>query len=167
MLPLIRTLVDITLLRQGPEAIPNSWILLWMCIGLWISALFATLALLGNFGATDAWISLASGVFAAACYVAVLAATGYGSRGVPTLAALIGCGAVIWYLQLAALVLLTPALGSRIAWMVAFVALVWSVPVKGNIIARAINWHWYAGIVVAFSIFLLQLAFTQSLSPET
>lgn len=167
LLPLIRTLVDITLLRKGPEAIPNSWILLYMSIGFWMLALLSTIALIANYGADDAWISIGSAILAAVCYVFVLIGTGYGSRGIPTLVALVGCGAIIWFMQLASIVLLTPILGGRNAGLVAFVVLVWSVPVKGNIIARAINWHWYAGIVVAFSIFLLQLAFTQSMSPET
>ncbi len=166
LLPLIRTLVDITLLRKGPEAIPNSWILLYMSIGFWMLALVSTVALIANYGADDAWISISSAALAAVCYLFVLVAMGYGSRAIPTLAALIGSGAVIWFMQLASIVLLGPVLGSDRAGLVAFVVLVWSVPVKGNIIARAINWHWYAGIVIAFSIFLLQLAFTQFMSPE-
>ncbi len=166
MLPLIRTLVDITLLRKGPEDIPYSWVLLHMCIALWMLALLATAALITNFDATDAWVSLASAIVGAICYVVVLSATGYGGRAVQTLAALIGCGAVISFTMLAEIVLFTPFLGRDIASLIAFVVLVWSVPVKGHIIARAINWHWYAGIVIAFSIFLLQLAFTQSMTSE-
>ena len=65
MLSLIRTLVDITLLRKGPEDIPYSWVLLHMCIALWMLALLATAALITNFDATDAWVSLASAIVGA------------------------------------------------------------------------------------------------------
>lgn len=167
LLPLIRTLVDITLLRRGPDAIPNSWVVLYMSLGLWVATLLATVAMIEQFDARDAWVGLGSGIVGWTCYVLVLIGLGFGARGIPTLAAIIGSGAVISFLMLASHVILTPILGSRIADLVTFFVLVWSVPVKGNIIARAVNWHWYAGIVIAFSIFLLQLAFTQSMSPQT
>ncbi len=166
MLPLIRTLVDICLLRRGPEDIPASWILLYMSMALWLLAMFMTLGLLANYGANEAWLSVGSAIVGAICYVFVLVASGYGSRGVPTVTAIVGCSAIIWFAQLAVIVILNPIDGGRIGGLVSFVVLIWSVPVKGHIIARAINWHWYAGIVVAFSIFLLQLAFTQSMAPE-
>ncbi len=167
LLPLIRTLVDITLLRKGPEAIPNAWVLLYMSFGLWIATLLGTVGLIEQFDANNAWVGLGSGIVGWSCYVVVLIGLGFGARTIPTLTAIVGSGAVISFLMLAAHVTLTPTLGSRIADLVTFFILVWSVPVKGNIIARAVNWHWYAGIVIAFSIFLLQLAFTQSMSAQT
>ena len=167
LLPLIRTLVDITLLRKGPEAIPNSWVLLYMSVGLWLLALLATVGLIANFDASNAWVGLGSGIVGWTCYVLVLVGLGFGARTLPTLSAIVGSGAIISFLMLLAFVILTPTLGSRIADLVAFFVLVWSVPVKGNIIARAINWHWYAGIVIAFSIFILQLVFTQYMSSQS
>ena len=44
VLPLIRTLLDITLLKKGPDALPRSWIVLYLTIGLWLLALLVTAA---------------------------------------------------------------------------------------------------------------------------
>ena len=149
MQKLLQTLFDITLLRRGPEDIPHSWIVLYLCTGLWLTALFATMLMLQNFAANDAWVSLGSAVVGVFCYAVLLAIAGFNARLLQTVSALIGCGALISFGMLAVLVMMTPFLGRNIANLGAFLLLVWSVPVKGHIIARAINWHWYAGIVAA------------------
>ena len=46
LLPLLRTLFDITLLRKGPDNIPSSMILLLLAIGLWLFSSLAVLALM-------------------------------------------------------------------------------------------------------------------------
>jgi hypothetical protein len=100
------------------------------------------------------------------CYVFVLALSGHSSRSLQTLAALIGVGAIITFAMLAELILLTPFLGADLANLGAILVLFWSVPVKGHIIARAIERHWYLGIVIAMFIFVLQFAFSSTLTPE-
>lgn len=164
---LLQTLFDITLLRRGPEDVPHSWLVLTLCIGFWFAALLVTALMLQNFDTMDAGIAIGSATLGALCYVFLVAIKGFGARLLQTLSALIGCGAIISFAMLAVLVLVTPFLGQNIANLGAFLLLVWSVPVKGHIIARAINWHWYAGIVIALSIFLLQLAFTQAMTPRS
>ena len=49
LLPLVRTLFDITLLRKGPDSIPASGILLLLVIGLWLFASLAILALIEQY----------------------------------------------------------------------------------------------------------------------
>ncbi len=166
MFALTRTLLDITLLAKGPEEIPRSWIPLYMSIALWLFALLAMMAMLVNYGSQDAWRSIASTALGLFCYGVVLGWRGVLHRAVPTMAALIGVGGLITLIVLAELILFTPLLGSRVAVLIAQVTMMWSIPVKGHIIARAINWPWYAGIVIALSIYLLQLAFSESMSPE-
>lgn len=167
MQKLLQTLFDITLLRRGPEDLPHGWLVLYVCVGLWLLALFATTVMIPNFTVPDAWISAGSAGVGIGCYVAVLGITGFGARLLQTLSALIGCGALISFAMLALLVLMTPFVGQNFANIGAFLLLVWSVPVKGHIIARAINQHWYAGIAIALAIFLLQLAFTQALASRS
>lgn len=167
MQALLQTLFDITLLRRGPEDVPHSWLMFYICAGLWLLALLATLMMVQNFGARDAWIATGSAIVAALCYVVVVAITGFQVRLLQTLSALIGCGALISFAMLVILVLMTPFVGQNIANLGAFLLLVWSVPVKGHIIARAIDRHWYAGIAIALAIFLLQLAFTQVMTPRS
>ena len=43
--------------------------------------------------------------------------------------------------------------------------LLWSVPVEGHIIARAIDRFWYVGLVAASTVFIVQLFLLASLSP--
>lgn len=167
MQALLKTLFDITLLRRGPEDLPFSWLVLYLCVGLWLLALFATLVMLTNFAARDAWIAIGGAIAGIACYVVILTVLGFSGRLLQTISALIGCGALISFAMLALLVLMTPFVGPNIANLAAFLLLVWSVPVKGHIMARAIDRHWYAGIAIALSIFLLQIAFTQAMTPAS
>ncbi len=166
MLPLIRVLFDITLLRNGPEDIPRSWLMLYLCVGLWVLGLVVTTVLIENFNTAEAWIGLASWVLGLICYVVILIFMGYSNRSLQTVAAIAGVGAIISFAMLAELVLLTPILGSNLANFGAVLILFWSVPVKGHIIARAIERHWYIGIVFATSVFALQFAFTSTLTLE-
>ena len=53
VLPLIRTLFDIALLRKGPDAIPRSSLLLLMAVGLWLFSSLAGLALIDRFEEAD------------------------------------------------------------------------------------------------------------------
>ncbi len=164
MLPLIRTLLDIILLKKGPEDLPRSWLVLYLCVGLWVFALLAMTALLQNFSTDEAWVALSSWVLGLFCFALVLAFSGQSGRGLQTVAALAGVGAIISLVMLAELVFLTPFLGGNIANLGAILVLLWSVPVKGHIIARAIERHWYIGIVIAMSVFVLQYAFTSALT---
>lgn len=166
MQKLLQTLFDITLLRRGPEDIPHSWVVLGFSTALWLMALFATVVMVQNFSSTDARVSIGSAAVGIFCYAVLIAIAGYNARLLQTASALIGCGALISIAMLAVLVLMTPFLGQNIANLGAFLLLVWSVPVKGHIISRAVNWHWYAGIAAALTIFLLQLTFTQSMTPR-
>ena len=166
MLPLIRTLFDIALLRKGPEDIPRSWLLMYLSTALWLFAIFTAAALIENFDVRDVWIAIVSLVIGVSCYVGVLLVAGHSSRALQTVSAIIDCGALISLAQVADLVLFTPFLGAALTDVVAWLLLFWSVPVKGHIIARAMGSHWYAGIVIAMAIFLLQFTFTSAVTPE-
>lgn len=167
MRPLIRVLFDITLLRKGPEDIPYSWLLLNFCVGFWLIALGATTVMIQGFNALDAWIAIASAFISITCFAALLLFFGRAERVVQTLSAMIGCGSLISIAMLVELVLMTPFVGANIANLGAIIVLFWSVPVKGHIIARAMDWHWYPGIVLAMAVFVLQFAFTTTISPES
>lgn len=165
MLLLLRTLYDITLLRKGPEDIPCSWLLLAATVALWLFAAVVTLVLIDYFTRTDFAIAVLSAVIGVGCYTGVLSLTGYGRRFLQTASAIIGCGALISIASVAGIVLFTPFLGNQLASIGAMIVLFWSVPVKGHIIARAIDRHWYAGIVIATAVFILQVAVTAAITP--
>ena len=166
VLPLIRTLLDITLLKKGPDALPRSWIVLYLTIGLWLAALLVTAAFIERFRAGQAAVAIAVAVVGAACYLGVLVLTRRLDRGLQTLSAIVGTGALISFALVAELVLLTPLIGAVAADFGAIIIVFWSVPVKGHIIARAIDQHWFAGIAIAMAVFILQVALSEALTTE-
>ena len=145
---------------------PHSWLVLCMCTAFWLIGLLAMTILIQNFNSYEAGVGFASWVLGLVCYIVVLVFSGRGSRSLQTVAALAGVGAIISFAMLAELVLMTPFLGSNLANLAAVLVLFWSVPVKGHIIARAIERHWYIGIAFAMSVFILQFAFTSTMTPE-
>ena len=156
MIPLIRTLFDIVLLRKGPDAVPHSGLLFVMVLGMWLFSSLVGLVLIDRFDENDFFLGLFSGIVGIACYSVVVVLGGYSSRLLQTITTLIGCGALIFLAFVAEYVLFRPFMGERITGLIANLILLWSVPVEGHIIARAINRHWYIGILVAIAVFALQ-----------
>ena len=167
VLPLVRTLFDITLLRKGPDSIPVSGILLLLVIGLWLFASLAILALIEQYDERDFIIGLYTALAGVVAYTVILVVAGHASRAMQTITAILGCGAVISLAFVAEFVLFTPFLGPTVTGIVAQLILLWSVPVEGHIIARALGRHWYVGIVIAIGVFVLQYVIYSAMSPAT
>lgn len=156
MLPLVRTLFEIVLLRKGPDSIPRSAVLFIMIVVLWFFSSLVVLALIEQFDESDFLLGLFTALVGILCYAAVVVISGHASRVLQTVSAVLGCGALISLAFVAEFVLFTPFLGQSISGIVAQLILLWSVPVEGHIIARAIDRHWYVGILIAISVFILQ-----------
>jgi len=156
VLPLIRTLFEIVLLRKGPEDLPRYWFLLVLILALWLFSALSILALIERFDESDFFLGLFSGAVGVLCYGSLVVLSGKPERVMQTISAVIGCGALISFAFLAEYVLLLPLLGEITTGLIANLILLWSVPVEGHIIARAIDRHWYIGILVAIAVFALQ-----------
>jgi len=143
VLPLIRTLFDIVLLRKGPEDIPRSAILLLMSLGLWLLA-------------ADFLNETFSLLLAVIFYSAVVVIAGHGQRVLQTITAIVGCGALLALSFTAVFVFLGQFVGAIALELIVYLYLMWSVSVEGHIIARAIDRHWYIGILIALAAFALQ-----------
>jgi hypothetical protein len=156
VLPLIRTLFEIVLLRKGPDAIPRSAVLLALIVGLWLFSSLAALALINQFDESDFFLGLFSGMVGVLCYAALVVVSGHAARLLQTISAILGCGALISLAFVAEYVLFLPLLGPVPTGLIANLILLWSVPVEGHIIARAIERHWYIGILIAITVFALQ-----------
>jgi len=92
-------------------------------------------------------------------YGAVIFAFGHSRRIVRALTCIIGCGAILTFLFVAEFVFFQPFLGAAVAADIAILIVLWSVPVEGHIISRAIQQHWFVGIAIAIAAFILQLGF--------
>ena len=95
LLPLVRTLLDITLLRKGPDAIPVSGMLLLMAIGLWLLSSLSVLSLIDQYDERDFIIGLYTALAGVVAYTVILVLAGHASRAMQTITAILGCGAVI------------------------------------------------------------------------
>ena len=167
MLPLVRTLFDITLLRKGPDSIPASGILLLIVVGLWLFSSLSILSLIEQYDERDFIIGLYTALAGVIAYTVILVMAGHASRSMQTITAILGCGALISLAFVAEFVLLMPLLGPRTTGILAQLILLWSVPVEGHIIARALGRHWYIGIVIAIGVFVLQYVIYSAMSPAT
>lgn len=158
----IKTLFAIVTLREGPDAIPHSWLLLNAATVMWFLPLLAAAVVVPGFGGAAVAASVASWALSLACYAAVIALAGYPSRLLQALTAIIGCGAIIFVAQVAGLVTISVLFGAAVAELVILLLLFWSVYVKGHIVSRTIGRDWYVGLVIAIAVFLLQYAFSKA-----
>ena len=163
--PLLKTLLDIIFLRKGPEAIPYSNVLAGLIVAFWLmSSVVVSLMLQGSDGSSF-FRSLIISMIAIAAYAAVLVLAQKTRRMLQTFSAILGCGALISLAAAAGVVIFSYVLDETWAALIALLIIFWSVPVEGHIIARAIDRHWYVGIVIAGLVFVLQLYIELSIMP--
>ena len=161
---LLKTFYDIILLRKGPEDLPSSVVLLAVAALLWCLTFTLAYIAFDWLDSTRLVVAAAASLLAIGAYQFLLLITGRSARTLQTQTALIGCGSVISLVYIALLVL-SGRFGQQVAIVLEIVAQLvslWSVPVKGHIIGRAIDVHWYVGIGIAGAVFILQYLFTSS-----
>jgi hypothetical protein len=164
LLPFLQTLFDIALMRKGPEHIPRSVVVLIMAVLLWLFARLATLALIRGSNEQIFVVEFFSAFFAICLYAAVLVLARKNSRLLQTITAIIGVSAVMRVVYLIANALLLPFLGAGFMPIFVIATILWSISVKGHIIASAMERHWYAGLAVALVVTIGQIAFELSVS---
>ena len=173
MLALLETFFDIVRLRKGPDAIPYSWPVCFLALFLWLLAGLVMTMITPELDDADFLYGTFTGVVGLATYAAIVVANGQTPRLLQTLTAILGCGALISFMFVAGNALLPPLfsvvpfLGQNVVSVVATLILLWSIPVEGHIIARAIDRHWYLGIAVAMAVFLFQLYLYAAMNPNT
>jgi len=146
--------------------VPNSLFVLFFAIGLLFFATFCSTVLIKSSASDSILLSLLTSMLGYVIYAVVLAVSGFSRRFVQTIAAIMACGSIITVLMVFAFVMFTPFLGANFASIIATLILFWSVPVKGHIIARAIERHWYLGIVISMTIFVLQYGIYSALTEQ-
>jgi len=166
LLLFLKTLLDIALLRRNPGHIPRSWLSLLLTALLWLLAVVFSMSLLFGLSVQRLTLEIELLLFALAFYAGVLVLGGRRHRLLQTVAALLGAGAMTVF----GLVLLTFLLlalagqpGIRIA-VTTFI--VWSVSVKGHIIASALDRRWLFGAVLASVVFAVQMAISNTFQAQ-
>ncbi len=156
MLLLLKTFAEIIALRKGPDAVPASWIVFSVALALMMLSSFAAVAFVGVREGHDyslAFLAYAAGI---AFYAGIVLLFGHGGRMLQALSSIIACGSLITLAFVAEFALLSPLLGRGGAGLIATLIIFWSVPVEGHIMARAIDQHWFIGIVIAMIAFIMQ-----------
>ena len=156
LLPFLKTLFDIALLRKGPQHIPRSIALLLLSIALWLFAVLTQITLIAQIDEAHFGLEVFSALIGVTCYSMVVVGFSQAPRLTQTITALLGCGALLALVFAVAYVLLeffgSPILVMLVVWTI----VLWSIAIKGHIIATTINRHWYIGLAIAVGIFVLQ-----------
>lgn len=154
---LLRTYLEIIALRKGPDAIPSSWLVLLVSLamlgGFWVLQVNAV----DGLSSSQIVAALVGYALALAFYGTVVFLSGFGRRVLPAISTIIAVGSILSALALLESVLLGPLLGREVATDVATLIWFWSVPVKGHVMARTIQQHWFVGITIAMSAFILRI----------
>jgi hypothetical protein len=166
LLPFLKTLIDIALLQKGPEHIPRSVILLVLAIFMWSVAALSAMLLIDHFDEGDFTLEIFSVLIAVASYSAVVLGARQGARLTQTMTAILGCGALMTMIIVACYALLLPLVGPPLMTILVWVILLWSLSIKGHIIAHTIERHWYLGLAIAVSVFILQSVAIKLVFPE-
>jgi len=167
VLALIETLFDIIRLRKGPDAIPHSTVLFVVIVAFWLFAGLIMTLLTAELDERDFVLGTITGIAGLLCYTAIVVLSGKRARLMQTVMALLGCGALLSLIFVAGNVFLTPFLSENISNLIVTLILLWTVPVEGHIISRAVDRHWYVGVVAAMAVFVFQLILYSAMDPTT
>ena len=164
LLPFLKTLLDIVLLRKGPQHLPHSLIMLGMAIGLWVVALLVSITLIDYVDESSFFSELAWAIVVLSIYSTLVYVAGFADRILQTITAIIGCGALLSVLYAVVYSGLGPLLGRAFLELMVYGFVLWSLSIKGHIIATAISTRWYLGALIAAAIFVGQLVVSTMLS---
>lgn len=165
VLSLIRTIFDIILLRKGPEAMPRAPVIFFIAVALWLLSSIGAWVTVDGYTGNTFLVGLLISFVGFIIYALLINAAGKADRIRQSLSAIIACGAVISCAVLFAEAVLPLFLGREQVSAIITIMLLWSVPVEGHIIARAIDRLWYVGLAAASTVFIVQLFLLASLGP--
>jgi hypothetical protein len=164
VLTLLKTFVDIIALRKGPDSVPSSWIVMHITLLLMVTSAWVVTIAIDTEEPID-YVQTFLGYALGICfYAAIIYLRGQSARMLPAISSIIGCGSIISFLFAAEVVIFRPLVGADEALVIAYMILLWSVPVEGHIMARTINSTWLAGINIAILALVMQVGLQSALS---
>ena len=165
VISLILTIIDIILLRKGPEALPRAPVIFVLVVVLWLLSSLGAWITLDSYSGNTFLLGLLIAAVGLIIYALLLNSAGKAERIRQSVSAIIGCGAVISFSVLLVQAVLPNFLSEDHVSAIVTVMWLWSVPVEGHIIARAIDRPWYVGLIAATTVFIVQLFLLASLGP--
>lgn len=161
MIALLRTYMDIIALRKGPDSIPASWLVFGISLGL-LALAWLVQAMLIELPAAGVLAALIAYAMALAFYSAIVFLFGFPARLLQMLSTLIACGSIVAILSAASGILFGQLLGAAAGNSISTLVFFWSVPVKGHVVARTIEKHWFFGVGIAMLAFILRFGIETS-----
>lgn len=165
LLVLLKTLLDIALLRRGPDALPAASLVVVLTLGLWVAALALLILLVPGVAVQHLDTAVLAWAVSVALFALVVVVAGFSYRLNQTLAAIVGTSAVILMTQVVVLAAVRPVAGEGVAELLVNLLLFWSVFVKGSIVAQAINVHQLAGVGISIAVYVIRLYLSTTLAP--
>lgn len=155
MIALLKTYLDVIALRRGPDAVPASWLVLAFSVAL---LMLAWVTQLRQAGAPLSGVApaLLAYLVALAFYAAVVVFFGYPARLLQMFSTLIACGSILAILSAASAILVGALLGTVVGNLLSLFVFLWSIPVKGHIVARTVGKHWFFGVAIAMLAFMIR-----------
>ena len=87
---------------------------------------------------------------------------GFRQRVLQMISAIVACGALLAIVSATISLILRPIAGLPVAVSLGTLVWFWSVPVKGHIVARTVQKHWFFGIGIAVLAFTLRFGIERS-----
>lgn len=165
VLTLVATLLDIILLRKGPDAIPRSFILFFVTVAMWLASGILLTIFIEEFDIADLRTGILTAIFGWMCYAVLLNISRKSTRLLQTISSSAGCGALLMVAFVVGNKILEPLFGADQADFAAYLVLMWSLVVEGHIISRAIDRSWFAGFMIASAVFILQIYLDTAINP--
>jgi len=165
VLTLFKTLVQIILLRKGPEYIPHSTVLLVIVVALWLLVGVVDVMVVEAYTSSDLLMDMVLALVGLGFYVIIVANFGRSARLARCVTAILGCS-IVFSVVLSGGRLVLPLLltDSEIDWISQLIWF-WSIPVEGHIIARTIERPWFIGFLIALAVLFAQLQLFVFLKP--
>jgi len=143
---LLKTVFDILLLRKGPDSLPRSWAVFYAALGSSVlMSMIATVIVFPDVVPMHDVTALLA-VLNVTFYFLVLYGAGYPARALQSLTAVLSVDAMLTVIYVTGFLIINIVAGRPTALSIAVIVSLWSVPVEGHIIARAIERPWGIGI---------------------
>lgn len=164
MTDLIRRLIAVCLLQEGPQSLPASWNLLTVIIAVDVALGYPAAAAYSPSGQAAAQVIVSTVLAAGFAYLAV-DLRGYRERFVQTATALFGADAVVTLAALPIAITMSPAAGREVT-MADFGMLVigiWNLVILGHILRHALSITLSTGVLIALGYTLGSVLLTGTL----
>lgn len=165
VLTLFQTLVEIILLRKGPDQLPHSTVLLLFVGGIWFAVGSIGVVLVDTYSGQTLLVDLILTALGFGLYAIVVRIFDRSERLLRAVTAILGCGAILGVALFGGRYVLMTILAVEETSLFSELILLWSILVEGHIIARTIDRQLLIGFLIALAVLIVQLMVFAAFKP--